>query len=277
MHIIKSYTRESGLRNLERNIGTVCRKVGRKIVEGHSKTYSITPSLAEKFLGAVKFMDDEELKDNEVGTATGLAWTPVGGDVLFIECTKYPGKGNLLVTGQLGDVMKESSRAAYTYVRTIASRYGVDPEDFNKYDIHVHVPAGAIPKDGPSAGITMGTALLSVFTGRAIHKSVAMTGEITITGKVLPIGGLKEKLLAAKRHGITKVLIPKKNEKDLVSMPKYVKSSLEIIPVEKFEEVAEIALLPAPPKPADEKAVEEKPAATPKKAAAKKKPAEKNV
>lgn len=277
MHIIKSYTRESGLRNLERNIGTVCRKVGRKIVEGHSKTYSITPSLAEKFLGAVKFMDDEELKDNEVGTATGLAWTPVGGDVLFIECTKYPGKGNLLVTGQLGDVMKESSRAAYTYVRTIASRYGVDPEDFNKYDIHVHVPAGAIPKDGPSAGITMGTALLSVFTGRAIHKSVAMTGEITITGKVLPIGGLKEKLLAAKRHGITKVLIPKKNEKDLVSMPKYVKSSLEIVPVEKFEEVAEIALLPAPPKPADEKAVEEKPAATPKKAAAKKKPAEKNV
>ncbi|GAB1536597.1 endopeptidase La [Geovibrio sp. ADMFC3] len=277
MHIIKSYTRESGLRNLERCIGTVCRKVGRKIVEGHSKTYSITPSLAEKFLGAVKFMDDEELKDNEVGTATGLAWTPVGGDVLFIECTKYPGKGNLLVTGQLGDVMKESSRAAYTYVRTIASRYGVDPEDFNKYDIHVHVPAGAIPKDGPSAGITMGTALLSVFTGRAIHKSVAMTGEITITGKVLPIGGLKEKLLAAKRHGITKVLIPKKNEKDLVSMPKYVKSSLEIIPVEKFEEVAEIALLPAPPKPADEKTVEEKPAATPKKAAAKKKPAEKNV
>lgn len=277
MHIIKSYTRESGLRNLERCIGTVCRKVGRKIVEGHSKTYSITPSLAEKFLGAVKFMDDEELKDNEVGTATGLAWTPVGGDVLFIECTKYPGKGNLLVTGQLGDVMKESSRAAYTYVRTIASRYGVDPEDFNKYDIHVHVPAGAIPKDGPSAGITMGTALLSVFTGRAIHKSVAMTGEITITGKVLPIGGLKEKLLAAKRHGITKVLIPKKNEKDLVSMPKYVKSSLEIVPVEKFEEVAEIALLPAPPKPADEKTVEEKPAATPKKAAAKKKPAEKNV
>jgi ATP-dependent Lon protease len=198
----------------------------------------------EKFLGAVKFLGDEELKDNEVGTATGLAWTPVGGDVLFIECTKYDGKGALIITGQLGDVMKESSRAALTYVRTIAPKYGVNPEDFSKYDIHVHVPAGAIPKDGPSAGITMATALLSVFTGRAIYKSVAMTGEITITGKVLPIGGLKEKLLAAKRHGISKVLIPAKNEKDLVSMPKYVKKSLEIVPVERYEEVAELALMP---------------------------------
>jgi ATP-dependent Lon protease len=249
MHIIKSYTRESGLRNLERSIGTVCRKVGRKIVEGSDSVHHITPKLAEKFLGAVKFIGEDELKDNEIGTATGLAWTPVGGDVLFIECTKYTGKGALVITGQLGDVMKESSRAALTYIRTIAERFGVDGEDFSKYDIHVHVPAGAIPKDGPSAGITMATAILSVFTGRPIYKSLAMTGEITITGKVLPIGGLKEKLLAAKRHGITKVIIPKKNEKDLVSLPKYVKSSLEIVSVEKFEEVAELALLPAPPKP----------------------------
>ncbi|MCD8493556.1 MAG: hypothetical protein LRY51_17615 [Geovibrio sp.] len=272
MHIIKSYTRESGLRNLERSIGTVCRKVGRKIVEGNGSSFQITPKLAEKFLGTVKYLGEDELKDNEVGTATGLAWTPVGGDVLFIECTKYQGKGNLLVTGQLGDVMKESSRAAYTYVRTIAAGYGIDPEDFNKFDIHVHVPAGAIPKDGPSAGITMGTALLSALTGRPVNKSVAMTGEITITGKVLPIGGLKEKLLAAKRHGITKVIIPKKNEKDITTMPKYVKSSLEIVPVEKFEEVAELALLPAPPKPAEETA-----APAEKKPRAKRKPAEKQA
>jgi ATP-dependent Lon protease len=249
-HIIKSYTRESGLRNLERTIGTVCRKVARKIVEGaNNEVFSITPKLAEKFLGPVKYIGEDELKDNEVGTVTGLAWTPVGGDVLFVECTRYTGKGNLIVTGQLGDVMKESSRAAFTYVRTIAENYGVDPEDFSKYDYHVHAPAGAIPKDGPSAGITMATAILSVLTNRPIRKNVAMTGEITITGKVLPIGGLKEKLLAAKRHGITKVIIPKKNEKDILTLPKYVKSSLEVVSVEKFDEVVEMALLEALPKP----------------------------
>lgn len=248
--IIKGYTRESGLRNLERNIGTVCRKVARKIVEGSSnEIFHITPKLAEKFLGPVKFIGEDELKDNEVGTVTGLAWTPVGGDVLFVECTRYTGKGNLIVTGQLGDVMKESSRAAFTYIRTIAEKYGVNPEDFSKYDYHVHAPAGAIPKDGPSAGITMATAILSVLTNRPILKNVAMTGEITITGKVLPIGGLKEKLLAAKRHGITKVIIPKKNEKDVAAMPKYVKTSLEIVAVEKFDEVIEHALLEALPKP----------------------------
>lgn len=255
MHIINSYTRESGLRNLERSIGTVCRKVGRKVAEGENKVFHISPKLAEKFLGPVKYLGEDELKENEIGTATGLAWTPVGGDVLFIECTKYPGKGNLLVTGQLGDVMKESSRAAYTYVRTIAHNYGIDPEDFNKFDIHVHVPAGAIPKDGPSAGITMGTAIVSVLTQRPVNKSIAMTGEITITGKVLPIGGLKEKLLAAKRHGITKVIIPKKNEKDLETLPLFVKKSLKIVSVEKFEEVVEQALLPAVNVPEPQKTV----------------------
>jgi ATP-dependent Lon protease len=242
--LISGYTRESGLRNLERTIGTVCRKIGRKIAEGSDKkSFIVTEKLLEKYLGPEKFIDEEELKDNEVGTVTGLAWTPVGGDVLFIECTKYKGKGNLTVTGQLGDVMKESSRAALTYVRTIGDRFKINPEDFDNYDIHIHVPAGAIPKDGPSAGITMATALVSCFTGRKVNKKVAMTGEITITGKVLPIGGLKEKLLAAKRHGIEKVLVPAKNEKDLRNLPKYVKNALEIKYVSMFDEVVEHALI----------------------------------
>jgi len=242
--LISKYTRESGLRNLERTIGTVCRKIGRMIAEGDKrKSFMVTDKSLEKHLGPEKFSDDEELKENEVGTVTGLAWTPVGGDVLFIECSKFKGKGVLNVTGQLGDVMKESSRAALTYVRTIAEKLNIDPEDFDKFDLHIHVPAGAIPKDGPSAGITMATALVSCFTGKKVNKKVAMTGEITITGKVLPIGGLKEKLLAAKRHGIEKVLVPAKNEKDLRNMPKYVQNSLEVVYVTQFEDVLEHALI----------------------------------
>lgn len=245
MSIITGYTRESGLRNLERNIGTVCRKIGRKIAEGNKqKSFLVSESQVEKFLGPIKFLGEDELKEDEVGVTTGLAWTPVGGDVLFIESTKFSGKGALTVTGQLGDVMKESARAALTYIRTIGEKYGIDPEDFNKYDIHIHVPAGAIPKDGPSAGITMATALLSLFTNKKVKKNVAMTGEITITGKVLPIGGLKEKLLAAKRHGIKTVIVPDKNRKDIVSLPKYVKNSLEIVFAENYDKVAEIALQP---------------------------------
>lgn len=242
--LIGGYTRESGLRNLERTIGTVCRKIGRRIAEGDKrKSFMVSDKSLEKYLGPEKFADEEELKENEVGTVTGLAWTPVGGDVLFVECSKFKGKGVLNVTGQLGDVMKESSRAAFTYVRTIGDRFGIDPEDFEKYDIHIHVPAGAIPKDGPSAGITMATALVSCFSGRKVNKKVAMTGEITITGKVLPIGGLKEKLLAAKRHGIEKVLVPARNEKDLRNLPKYVRNSLEIVYVSSFDEVVDHALL----------------------------------
>ncbi len=242
--LISGYTMESGLRNLERTIGTVCRKIGRKIAEGDTaKSFTVTEKSLDKYLGPVKFMGEDALKDNEVGVVTGLAWTPVGGDVLFIECTKYKGKGNLNVTGQLGDVMKESSRAAMSYVHTIADKFGIAQEDFETYDVHVHIPAGAIPKDGPSAGITMATAILSCYTGKKVDKSIAMTGEITITGKVLPIGGLKEKLLAAKRHGIKKVLVPEKNEKDLRSLPKYVKNSMDIVYVSTFEEVAAQALL----------------------------------
>lgn len=242
--IVSGYTMESGLRNFERTVGTVCRKIGRKVAEGDTaKTFTVTDKSLEKYLGPIKFMGEDALKENEVGVATGLAWTPVGGDVLFIECTKFKGKGVLNVTGQLGDVMKESARAAMTYVHTIADKFGIPQEDFENFDIHVHVPEGAVPKDGPSAGITMATAILSCLTGKKIDKLIAMTGEITITGKVLPIGGLKEKLLAAKRHGIKKVLVPAKNERDLRSLPKYVKQSLEIVYVSAFEEVARQALI----------------------------------
>lgn len=236
--IIDGYTRESGLRNLERTIGKICRKIARKVAEGAGKeTFRITPKTVEKFLGPRKFEDEEELKTNEVGIVTGLAWTPYGGEVLFVECNKYKGKGNMVVTGQLGDIMKESAKAAFTAVKSLAEKYEIDEKMFSDYDIHIHVPAGAIPKDGPSAGITMATAIFSIFTGKKVRKDVAMTGEITISGKVLPIGGLKEKLLAAKRIGVAKVIIPKKNKKDLVNVPANVKNSLEIVAVEKFDEV----------------------------------------
>ena len=242
--LISGYTMESGLRNLERTIGTVFRKIGRKIAEGDkAASFVVTDKSLEKYLGPIKFLGEDALKENEVGVVTGLAWTPVGGEVLFVECTKFKGKGVLNVTGQLGDVMKESSRAAMTYVRTIGEKYGITNEDFESLDIHVHVPAGAIPKDGPSAGITMATAILSCLTGKKVEKSLAMTGEITITGKVLPIGGLKEKLLAAKRHGIKKVLVPAKNEKDLRGLPKYVTKALEIVYVSTFDEVVPHALI----------------------------------
>lgn len=243
LKVVSGYTRESGLRNLERNIGTVCRKVARKVAEKGVFKKTITEKDIIKFLGPEKFYPEDELKNNEVGVVTGLAWTPYGGDVLFVECNKYKGKGNLVITGQLGDVMKESARAALTYVRSIADRYNINEEDFEKHDIHIHVPAGAIPKDGPSAGITMALAILSIFSGKKVNKEVAMTGEITIRGKVLPIGGLKEKLLAAKRMNVKRVIIPKKNENDLIKLPKYIKNSFEICTVEKFDEVAALALV----------------------------------
>lgn len=242
MAAITGYTRESGLRALEQIIGKICRKIGRLIVEGKGTDFKITKRNLAKYLGPVVFLGEDELKRNDIGVVTGLAWTQLGGEVLFVECSRFKGKGALQLTGMLGDVMKESSQAAMTYVKKISSVYGVDPEDFSKYDYHIHVPAGAIPKDGPSAGITIATAILSVVTEKPVRKDVAMTGEITITGKVLPIGGLKEKLLAAKRMGVKTVIIPKKNENDLVKLPKYIKSALKIVPVETFDKVAEIAI-----------------------------------
>ncbi len=242
MQVITHYTREAGVRNLERQIANLCRKVARKIAEGGNRKYVISSKNLSKYLGVPKFLPEEEIKKDEVGVATGLAWTETGGDIIYIEATIMKGKGTLTLTGQLGDVMKESAHAALSYIRSKAKSLGISNSMFSNNDIHIHVPAGAIPKDGPSAGITMATAIASVFTGKAVHKSIAMTGEVTLRGSVLPIGGLKEKALAAKRMGIHKVIIPKRNEKDLEEIPKYIKKDMTFIPVETMDEVLKYAL-----------------------------------
>jgi ATP-dependent Lon protease len=242
MQIITHYTSEAGVRNLEREIANICRKVARKIAEGKVKKYHISSRNLSKYLGVPKFLPEEEIKKDEVGVATGLAWTETGGDIIYIEATIMKGKGNLTLTGQLGDVMKESAHAALSYIRSKAKALGINSNMFSNYDIHIHVPAGAIPKDGPSAGITMATAIASAFTGRAVYKNIAMTGEVTLRGRVLPVGGLKEKTLAAKRMGINKIIIPKRNEKDLEDIPKYVKKDMQFIPVETMDDVLKNAL-----------------------------------
>lgn len=240
--IITHYTREAGVRNLEREIANLCRKVARKIAEGKEKTYHISSNNLSKYLGVPKFLPEEEIKKDEVGVSTGLAWTEAGGDIIYIEATIMKGKGTLTLTGQLGDVMKESAHAALSYIRSRARSLHINNDLFSRNDIHIHVPAGATPKDGPSAGITMATAIASAFTGRPVNKSSAMTGEVTLRGRVLPIGGLKEKALAAKRMGIHRVIIPKRNEKDLEDIPKYIKKDMEFVPVETMDEVLKIAL-----------------------------------
>jgi ATP-dependent Lon protease len=236
-YLITHYTREAGVRNLEREIANLCRKVARYIAEGKKKKFYITPQKVSKFLGAPKYLPEEELKKEEVGVATGLAWTEAGGDVIYVEATIMKGKGNLILTGQLGDVMKESTQAALSYVKSKSKELKIDEKLFSTMDLHIHVPAGAIPKDGPSAGITMASAIASVFTGKPLRKDVAMTGEITLRGRVLPIGGLKEKVLAAKRMGIKTVIIPKRNKKDLEELPKYVKEGMKFILVESMDQV----------------------------------------
>jgi ATP-dependent Lon protease len=244
--LVRRYTREAGVRNLEREIGAICRKQARRIAEGTRALLEVTPQVVEKELGAPRFRPDAEVAERteRPGVAVGLAWTPVGGDVLFIEAGRMPG-GNkgLIMTGQLGPVMQESVQAALTWVRANATRYGIDPDLFKSSDIHVHVPAGAIPKDGPSAGITMATALLSMLTDRRVHSGLAMTGEITLTGQVLPIGGVKEKVLAAKRNGVKEVILPLENE---VNVREDLKSEqigeMQIHYVKSMEEVAELAL-----------------------------------
>jgi len=242
LQIITHYTREAGVRNLEREIANLCRKVARKIAEGKDKTYHISAKNLSKYLGAPKFLPEEEMEKDEVGVATGLAWTETGGDIIYVEATIMKGKGNITLTGQLGDVMKESAHAALSYIRSRAKQIGITNALFSKNDIHIHVPAGAIPKDGPSAGITMATAIASAFTGRPVYKNIAMTGEVTLRGRVLPVGGLKEKTLAAKRMGIKKVIIPKRNKKDLEEIPKYIKKDIEFILVETMDEVLKNAL-----------------------------------
>lgn len=242
--IIRYYTREAGVRNLERELSTIARKATKEILLQKDKCVKIevTPENLEKYLGVKRFSYGEAEKQDHIGVTTGLAWTEVGGDILFIEAVDMPGKGKVTQTGKLGDVMKESIETAYSVVRAHSKDLGIDPEVFEKTDVHVHVPEGATPKDGPSAGIAMYTTLVSVFTKTPVKKDVAMTGEITLQGRVLPIGGLKEKLLAALRGGIKTVIIPKENEKDLAEIPDNVKKEMKIIPVDNVSEVLKIAL-----------------------------------
>ena len=241
--IISYYTRESGVRELERQIAAVCRKVATRIVEEKVTSVRVNRGNLDKFLGVKKYHYDEIQKEHQVGIATGLAWTPVGGDTLSIEVSIMKGKGNLVLTGQMGDVMKESARAGLSYLRSISDRYRI-PEDFHEtMDIHIHIPEGAIPKDGPSAGITMATAVLSAITGIPVRNDLAMTGEITLRGRVLPIGGLKEKSLAASRAGVKTVLFPKENLKDLEEIPTTVRNKMKFIPVDSMDEVLEHALV----------------------------------
>jgi ATP-dependent Lon protease len=241
--IIWEYTAEAGLRNLEREIGTICRKAARQIAENRQKKFQVTRLNLHKYLGVAKFIPEMDQEQSQIGLATGLAWTQAGGEVLYVEASLIGGKGELIVTGQLGEVMQESARAALTYTRANMARFGAKKQSFDDLDIHIHVPAGAIPKDGPSAGIAMATALISALSGRAVRNDVAMTGEVTLRGRVLPIGGLKEKALGALRGGIRKVIYPAKNRKDLAEIPTKIKRRLEFIPVVSMEEVLEVALL----------------------------------
>ncbi len=244
--IIRRYTREAGVRNLEREIAKLARKAVKEILTSDSKSVEITPENIEPYLGVPKFRYGEAELEDQVGVVTGLAWTEVGGEILTIEGVMMPGKGKMTVTGNLRDVMKESIQAANAYVRSRSVDFGIPPTLFERKDIHVHVPEGATPKDGPSAGVAMVTAIISVLTGIPVRKDVAMTGEITLRGRVLPIGGLKEKLLAALRAGIKTVLIPEENVKDLAEIPETIKNALEIIPVSRMDEVLKVALVRMP-------------------------------
>jgi len=240
--IIRSYTRESGVRNLEREISKVTRKVVKKVVNGEEKKVGINSKNISDFLGIKKFKFGELESENKTGIVIGLAWTEFGGEILKIETVNMPGKGRMQITGKLGDVMQESVKAAKSFVRSKSLEYGIIPPTFEKKDFHIHVPEGATPKDGPSAGIAMVTSIVSSITNIPVNREIAMTGEVTVTGQVLPIGGLKEKLLAAHRAGVKKVLIPKENEKDLVDVPQKVKDDINIIAVESADEVLKLAL-----------------------------------
>ena len=240
--VIQQYTREAGVRNLERELANILRKIARQIAEGKKNLFSVSPSNIHRFLGVPKFLPELEQEKDEVGVSTGLAWTETGGEIIYIEATIMKGKGVLTLTGQLGNVMKESAQAALSYIRSKERTLGIKPDLFYKNDIHIHIPAGAIPKDGPSAGITMATALASAFTQKPVRSDVAMTGEVTLRGRVLPIGGLKEKILAARRSGIKTVIIPKRNEKDLEEVPKHVRRGMIFILAETMDDVLPAAL-----------------------------------
>jgi ATP-dependent Lon protease len=255
LEIIRSYTREAGVRNLEREIGNVCRKVARRVVKkGEKHKEEITGASISEFLGVARYRDSEVHEKSEVGLVTGLAWTEVGGSILTTEVTVLDGKGKLTITGQLGDVMQESAQAALSYIRGKAQVLGLSREFYRNLDLHLHVPEGAIPKDGPSAGITMATALASALAKIPVRRDIAMTGEITLRGKVLPIGGLKEKLLAALRAGIFEAILPKANEKDVAELPDNIKNSMKLHFVDTMDEVLALALESPLPTPVPEAA-----------------------
>jgi ATP-dependent Lon protease len=243
LRIISQYTKEAGLRNLEREIASICRKVARKIAEGKKDLTRVTRGNLHLFLGPPKFLPETEQEQHEIGVATGLAWTSAGGEVLYVEASLSKGRGNLTLTGQLGDVMKESAQAAVSYARSHAKKLGIEEDFYQKLDIHIHVPAGAIPKDGPSAGITMAAALISALTRRPVSRDVAMTGEITLRGRVLPVGGLKEKCLAAFRAGIRTIVVPDRNQKDLDEIPKHLRRKLGLVIAKNMSDVLKVALL----------------------------------
>lgn len=243
-NVIRYYTRETGVRNLERELAGVCRKAAKIIAEGTQQKVTVTPRNLEKFLGIPRYRYGVSEQENLVGVATGLAWTEVGGEVLKIEVALLSGKGNLLLTGKLGEVMKESAQTGFTYVRSRIKNLELEEDFHEKYDVHIHIPEGAIPKDGPSAGITIATALASALSNRKVNSNVAMTGEITLRGRVLPVGGIKEKVLAAHRAGCKVIILPAENKKDLEDIPANIKKSLEFELVESMDEVLEKALEP---------------------------------
>ena len=247
--VIRGFTREAGVRNLEREIGSICRKAARRRAEGDDTALTVTPDVVVEMLGAPKFLDEEvEERTKNPGVAIGLAWTAAGGEVLFIEASRMPGASALTLTGSLGDVMKESARAALSWFRAHAGEYGVDADFYKNAEIHLHVPSGAIPKDGPSAGVTMVTALASELTRRPVRGDIAMTGEITLSGRVLPVGGIKEKVLAARRVGVREVILPRQNEKNVKEdLSDELRADMTIHLVSEISEVLLLALSPAPP------------------------------
>jgi ATP-dependent Lon protease len=243
--MVNRYTREAGVRNLEREIGSVCRKIARRVAEhGEPGPIRVAPEELSVLLGPVRFEPELAERAGRPGVAVGLAWTPAGGDILFVESTRMPGKGTLKLTGSLGDVMRESAEAARSWLRSQAVALGIDPDVFERSDVHLHVPAGAVPKDGPSAGIAMVTSLASLFTGRPVSPEVAMTGEITLRGKILPVGGIKEKVLAAKRGGIQRVVLPERNRRDVGEIPPHLLKGLDLDYVGTVGEALSVALAP---------------------------------
>ncbi len=257
--IIREYTYEAGVRNFEREIGKVCRKIARTKAEGKPYPNRVTPTAMEKFLGPPQFFNLEAERQDEVGVATAIAWTENGGEIMPVEVLLMDGKGNMQITGQIGNVMQESAQAALSYLKSRSNQFGIDPEVYENLDIHIHIPEGAIPKDGPSAGITICTALISAYTGREVRKDVGMTGEITLRGHVLPVGGIREKVLSAHRSGLKIVILPKRNAKDLIDVPKRARSELQLVFVEHIDQVLEVALKPRKPSENNQRRVAKKP------------------